>query len=145
MLTAAGLVVATLLAIGGPSQPAGERAGRTALELAPSAYGKIVVDRRGRALYLFTREGSTRPRCHGACAKAWPPATFDGRPAAGAGLREELVATTRRPGGGRQLTYAGHPLYRYVGDGAPGVVNCQAAHEFGGGWFVVDRGGAAVR
>jgi predicted lipoprotein with Yx(FWY)xxD motif len=140
------LIASVLAAVAGFSaQPAASHTGRVALKLAPSDYGQIVVDRSGRALYLFTREGSSKPRCYGACARAWPPALFSGRPRAGDGLRDHLVGTARRRNGSRQLTYAGHPLYRYVGDTGPGVVNCQAAYEFGGGWFVVGKSGEAVR
>jgi predicted lipoprotein with Yx(FWY)xxD motif len=33
-------------------------------------FGRILVDGKGRALYLFTREPSTRSRCYGGCAVA---------------------------------------------------------------------------
>jgi hypothetical protein len=42
------------------------------------------------------------------------------------------------------VTYAGHPLYYYVGDREPGQVLCQAVNEYGGYWYVVRRDGRAV-
>ena len=54
------------------------------------------------------------------------------------------VGTIRRSDGKLQATYAGHPVYYYVGDRSPGEVNCQAAAEFGGYWYVLRADGTAV-
>jgi predicted lipoprotein with Yx(FWY)xxD motif len=43
-----------------------------------------------------------------------------------------------------QVTYAGHPLYYFIGDRHPGEVNCQGAEQFGGTWYVLTRRGSAV-
>ena len=40
-----------------------------------------------------------------------------------------------------QVTYEGHPLYTFSGDGAPGEANGQ---ELDGTWFVLDESGNAV-
>jgi predicted lipoprotein with Yx(FWY)xxD motif len=109
-----------------------------------SRYGTVLFDGRRRALYLFTRERTT-PRCYGACAKAWPPLLTRGRPSAGKGARASLLGTVRRRDGSRQVTYRGHPLYRYVGDRRPGEILCQNVEEFGGLWLVVAPSGRAVR
>ena len=51
------------------------------------------------------------------------------------------VATVKRPDGGKlQLTYDGHPLYRYAGDRSKADANGEGV---GGQWFVVKAGGAA--
>ena len=110
-----------------------------------SAYGPMLFDGRGFALYAFTRDGRGPSRCSDACATAWPPYLVEGRLAAGAGARPELLATVRRADGSRQVTYAGRPLYYYVGDGEPGIVLCQDVVEFGGTWLVVRGSGALVR
>jgi predicted lipoprotein with Yx(FWY)xxD motif len=107
-------------------------------------YGPILVDGRGHALYLFTREHSSRSRCYGACARAWPPFTTRSAPRAGKGARRGLLGTTRRRGGARQVTYKGHPLYFYVDDRRPGQVLCHDVFEFGGTWLVLTRRGNAV-
>jgi hypothetical protein len=44
-----------------------------------------------------------------------------------------------------QATYAGRPLYRYVGDRRPFQVLCQNVREFGGLWLVVRPDGTLVR
>jgi predicted lipoprotein with Yx(FWY)xxD motif len=107
-------------------------------------YGKVLVDGNGRALYLFTRDRTASSRCYGACAGAWPPFLIAGKLAAGAGAQANLLGTTTRGGGFTQVTYAGHPLYYYVGDRHPGEVLCQGVEQFGGTWDVVTRRGSAV-
>ena len=64
---------------------------------------------------------------------------------AGRGARRSLLSTTRRRGGGRQVTYRGHPLYYYVGERRAGQILCQNVIEFGGTWLVVSPAGAAIR
>ena len=51
----------------------------------------------------------------------------------------------RRSDGRLQATYAGRPLYFYVGEKDPGEVLCQGVSEFGGTWYVVAPGGQAVQ
>jgi hypothetical protein len=41
-----------------------------------------------------------------------PPLMARGKPIAGRGLKSSLLGTIRRANGVRQVTYAGHPLYR---------------------------------
>ena len=110
-----------------------------------SRYGRVLFDGKGRALYLFTRERSSTPRCYGACATAWPPVLVSGRPRAGVGARSSLIGTTRRRGGARQATYRGQPLYYYVTDRRPGQITCQDVVEFGGTWLILAPDGRAVR
>jgi predicted lipoprotein with Yx(FWY)xxD motif len=141
-----GIAAALAVAVTGAAAPdamaggAGHR-----LEIVRSeAYGPVVADRRGEALYLFTKEKSARSECYGACAKAWPPLFTKRRPRAGDGIRKRLLGTTRRRGGRLQVTYRGHPLYYYVSD-RPGLITCQDVFEFGGRWLVVGPDGRAVR
>src|SRR6185312_2720017 len=109
------------------------------------SFGQILFDGRGYALYAFTRDPARRATCYGACAKAWPPFLVKSRPGAGKGARAALVGTVRRTDGKLQATYAGRPLYYYVGDTKPGIVLCQNVKEFGGLWLVVRGSGALVR
>jgi predicted lipoprotein with Yx(FWY)xxD motif len=102
-------------------------------------YGRVLSDRRGRVLYLFTRDGKGPSRCYGACATAWPPYYARGS------ARGKLVGTTRRSDGRRQVTYAGQPLYYFVGDRAPGQVTCQDVAKYGGTWLVVAPSGRPLR
>ena len=111
-----------------------------------SAYGKILFAGHGRALYAFTRDAKGgRSTCYGDCATAWPPYTVSTRPRAAAGAQGARLGTVRRRDGRLQATYAGRPLYFYVGDRAPGQVACQNVNEFGGLWLVLRASGALVR
>ena len=129
------------------SAPAPARAARkkgTTVKVVNSRYGRVLADGRGEAFYLFARETSNESLCYGACAKNWPPVIAKGTPHAGPGGHGHLIGVTRRRDGKLQLTYAGHPLYYYVGD-SPGRILCQAVNEFGGLWLVVRPNGKPVR
>jgi predicted lipoprotein with Yx(FWY)xxD motif len=110
-----------------------------------SAYGRILFDGSGRALYAFTRDRGVHSSCAGKCATRWPPFLVSARPAAGNGVNAKLIRTTRRSDGRLQATYGGRPLYYYVGDRSPGQVLCQNVQEFGGLWLVVRASGRLVR
>jgi predicted lipoprotein with Yx(FWY)xxD motif len=114
------------------------------LEVIQSDFGRILADGHGRALYLFTADHGKGSNCSGDCATAWPPYLVKKAPAAISGAKPGLVGTTRRSDGRLQATYAGHPVYYYVGDRSPGQVNCQAAFEFGGYWYVLRGSGKPV-
>ena len=110
-----------------------------------SDYGKVLYDGRGFALYAFTKDAASRSSCSGACAKAWPPYIVTGQLVAGKGATARRLGTIRRSDGSRQATYAGRPLYYYVGDRKPGQILCQNVSEFGGLWLVVRPNGTVVR
>jgi predicted lipoprotein with Yx(FWY)xxD motif len=114
------------------------------LKAGSSSYGKVLYDGRGFVLYAFTRDHG-RSRCYGACAKAWPPYFAPKRLLAGAGLERALLGTVKRRSGRRQMTYAGRPLYYYVGDRRPGQILCQDVFEYGGRWLIVRPTGKLVR
>lgn len=97
--------------------------------------GSVIVDAQGRTLYRFTAEAQGVPVCTGACVGTWPPAL-----AASASGLPAHVTTVKRPDGGKlQLTYDGHPLYRYAGDQTTADANGEGV---GGQWFVVKAGAA---
>ena len=133
------VVVAALALVG--TAPAADRG---TLTVGRSAYGQVLFDGRGFALYAFTRDPKGKSVCTGTCAAAWPP-LLAADPHAGVGARSSLVDTTRRADGSVQVTYAGRPLYHYVGDRRPGQILCQDVKEFGGLWLVVRGSGALVR
>ena len=130
-----------------PSPPpaSAKRATGKFVKVAKTRYGRILVDGRGFALYLFTHDKGKKPRCYGACATAWPPFLTKGAPRYGKGTKRGRLGTTRRRGGKRQVTYGGHPLYYYEGDKQPKQVLCQAVQEFGGYWYVVAPSGRAIQ
>jgi predicted lipoprotein with Yx(FWY)xxD motif len=115
------------------------------LKITGSDYGSILANGRGKALYLFTADRGKTSNCSGDCATAWPPYIVKTKPVAGPGVKPGKIGTTRRSDGKLQATYAGHPVYFYVGDNEPGEVLCQAVNEFGGFWYVLRANGKAVR
>jgi predicted lipoprotein with Yx(FWY)xxD motif len=112
---------------------------------APSRFGTILFDGRGFVLYAFTRDGTGRSACAGACAKAWPPYIVKSRPVAGTGVTGSSIGTIRRSDGRLQAAYYGRPLYYYIGDRQPRQILCQNVSEFGGLWLVVRPNGTVVR
>ena len=138
ILVLAAVVAAVLV----PSATSGQQ---PTLTVRSSSFGKAVFDGRGFVLYAFTRD-KRASACYGACAKAWPPYFAPkGELKVGAGLKRSLLGTVRRRNGRRQVTYAGKPLYFYVGDTRPGQILCQDVVEFGGRWLIVKPGGAYLR
>ena len=136
---------AVTTASNGPADPAKPAPALPRLvRVGPTAYGTALSDRRGFALYRFTHDTKAASTCYGACATAWPPYLVPRRLARGSAYGG-LVGTIRRTGGRLQVTYAGHPLYHYVGDLRPGQVLCQGVTEFGGGWYVVAPSGRLIR
>jgi predicted lipoprotein with Yx(FWY)xxD motif len=114
---------------------------RPSVAVARSRLGRILVDARGRTLYLFTKDRHGRSACTGRCTRVWPPALVSGRPTAGAGVAKGMLRTRRRTDGRRQLVYNAHPLYTLTADTAPGQIEGQG---FEGTWFVVSPGGRGV-
>jgi len=106
--------------------------------------GTILVDSQGRTLYLFEKDKNGRSACSGACAQTWPPLTASGAPKAGSGLTASLLGTTRRSDGSMQITYHGHPLYRYSGDSSAGQTNGQGSKAFGAEWYVLAPSGNKI-
>jgi predicted lipoprotein with Yx(FWY)xxD motif len=140
------LVLAAVSAASLVAPGASAEAPRAAVKAGPSSYGRILFDGRGYVLYGFTHHPrGGKSTCRGGCARAWPPFIVGHRPRAGFGVDARLLGTTRRPNGRLQATYAGRPLYYYVGDRAPGQILCQDVTEFGGTWRVVRPTGALVR
>jgi predicted lipoprotein with Yx(FWY)xxD motif len=123
----------------------GAAAPKPTLTVRGSSYGKILFDGRGYVLYAFTKDARGRSACSGDCARAWPPYIVKGPLRAAAGLDAKKLGTTKRADGRLQVTYAGRPLYYYVGDDGPGVIRCQNVFEFGGAWLVLRASGALVR
>ena len=139
------LLVALAVAFISSAASASSDASRSTLTVGSSSYGRILFDGRGFALYAFTRDPRGKSVCNGACAKAWPPFVVKTPPRAAGGVKAQLLGTRKRAGGQLQVTYAGRPLYYYVGDRKPGQVLCQNVREFGGVWLVIGPTGALVR
>ncbi|HEY1318452.1 MAG TPA: hypothetical protein VGF10_14610 [Gaiella sp.] len=112
--------------------------------IATTPLGKVVVDSRGRTLYLFEADRKGKSACYGACAKAWPPVLVAGKPKAGPGARATLLGVVMRKDGKEQVTYRGHPLYRFFKDTARGQVKGQGLDFYGGEWYVLTPAGVKL-
>src|SRR5262249_53772339 len=138
-LTATFVALAVFGAVAASVPAVGEA--RPSVVVGSSSFGRVLFDGRGFVLYGFTRDTRGRSMCTGDCAKAWPPYVVKSRPRAGAGVDAAKLGTVKRADGSLQATYAGRPLYYYVGDRKPGQILCQNVTEFGGVWRVLRPNG----
>jgi predicted lipoprotein with Yx(FWY)xxD motif len=106
--------------------------------------GTALVDRQGRTLYLFEADKGSKSTCNGACASIWPPDITAGKPMAGPGVDAAKLGTTKRSDGTLEVTYNGHPLYRYAADTKVGEDAGQALDQFGAEWYVVGASGSKI-
>jgi predicted lipoprotein with Yx(FWY)xxD motif len=61
-----------------------------------------------------------------------------------AGVKQSLLGMTRRANGSEQVTYGGHPLYRFIEDREPGQTNGEGSQAFGAGWEVLSPAGKKI-
>jgi len=145
LLIAAAASFAIVLATTGSINPAsGSSSAGAKISVAGSRLGRILVDARGRTLYLFEKDKGRSSTCYGACASYWPPMTTIGRPRAGVGVNAALLGTTKRRDRKVEVTYAGHPLYYFAGDMKRGDTNGQGLNQFGAGWYVLSPAGRKI-
>ena len=120
-------------------------AGGAALALRHTALGTILTTGQGFTVYAFEADHGAMSACTGACAAAWPPVTTSSaRIAVDGAAAGSLTGEITRAGGVHQLTYAGHPLYRFAGDSSPGATNGQGSEAFGARWDVLTPAGQEV-
>jgi predicted lipoprotein with Yx(FWY)xxD motif len=146
-VTVAALALAAAGCGSGPGSPASgavPSATGDLLSAQPTSLGTILIGGNGRTVYEFANDKNGASTCAGACTANWPsvqaPAAL---PASLPGVTGKL-GTTARSDGTRQLTVAGHPVYMFVGDSAPGQTNGQGITLNGGLWTVVSPAGEPV-
>jgi predicted lipoprotein with Yx(FWY)xxD motif len=85
--------------------------------------GDVLVDSNGAALYTADQEMDGKVRCTDSCAATWIPLTLPGggEPSGPDDVSDEL-GVAQRPGGERQLTFGGQPLYSFADDPSAGQV-----------------------
>jgi predicted lipoprotein with Yx(FWY)xxD motif len=137
-------LTALALAACGAGGTGGTGAGNATVGVSTTGVGKVLVDSKGHTLYLFEKDSGTESACSGACASAWPPLLAKGEPTATGGAKASLVATTKRSDGASQVTYNGHPLYRYQGDERPGDTDGQGVTAYGAEWYALGPAGRQV-
>jgi predicted lipoprotein with Yx(FWY)xxD motif len=142
-------IVVAIAGCGGSSSnananPSGTTPSGTTVNVRTTSLGKILVDSRGRTLYLFEKDTGPKSTCSGACASAWPPFRTSGTRKAGSGVTASLLGTTTRSDGNDEITYNGHPLYYYAGDLKAGDTNGQDLNQFGAPWYVLSPAGNKI-
>ena len=147
LLSIGALAVVLSLAVGLSSALAANHSTSRGVRVmvANSGLGRILVDGRGRTLYLFERDRHGKSACNGQCASFWPPLIASAKPLATAGAKAALLGTTKRPDGRLQVTYNHHPLYTFVKDTKRGQTNGEAVKAFGAEWSAVSAAGAKVK
>lgn len=141
----AGVAAAAVFVLVTAAVAAGMPTARSAtVTTAHTELGQIVVDGRGRSLYLFEKDAHGRSACSGACAAYWPPLLTSGKSIAIKGAKPSLLGNVRRGDGSRQVSYAGHPLYFFSGDTGRGQTNGEGLQDFGAGWYVLTPAGKKI-
>jgi len=107
--------------------------------------GKILVNTSGSILYEFTKDSKNKDKCAAisGCTSTWLPQPVQGKPSGGPGVKKALLSSIPMAGGGRQVTYAGHPLYIY--EAAPTDTEYIGASQFGGKWYAIGAKGQAIK
>ena len=136
------VAAATLLAA-----PAGASGTRAKLQLRHTSVGTILVNARGYTVYAFARDSRNKDACQSIshCLTAWPPVTTSGTAIAGPGVHRNLLGTITLKNGTKQVTYAGHPLYTFLGDQHPAETTFINFPQFGGRWPAVNAAGGEVK
>jgi predicted lipoprotein with Yx(FWY)xxD motif len=118
---------------------------RAAIHTGSTELGTVLVNSKGRTLYVWAHDKGSKSTCAGMCAKYWPPVITSGQPRAVEGVRASLLGTSRRADGRMQVTYHGHPLYTFIMDEEAGDTKGEGLTGFGGRWDPVSPAGRAVR
>ena len=98
-----------------------------------TSLGTILVNSKGLSLYRLSGEKKGHFICTGSCTQLWHPL----RPRKGhspTGVNN--LGTVKRPDGSKQITYKGHPLYRFDQDAKPGDTKGQGFKDVGT-WSVI--------
>ena len=141
----AAVVAVLLLATGGSAKNTSAHAApAVAVGVKQTALGKTLVDANGRTLYLFEADRPNRSTLSQAGLAVWPAFTSNATPRATGGAVSGLIGTITGPGGRRQVTYGGHPLYYFVTDRHPGQTTGQGVNQFGGPWWVLSSSGKEI-
>ena len=112
-----------------------------------NGFGMVLVNTKGRTLYVFMKDAHRRVTCTGQCASFWPPLKWkgSGKPTAGGAAKSSLLSSDKNPAGGRVVTYNHWPLYTFVEDTAAGQAKGWNQNLNGGKWFVISATGKVVK
>ena len=97
---------------------------------------KVLVDSKGRVLYVDENDKPGKPACTGACLKIWPPLKATGTITVAPGLTLSKYTTVTASDGTKQVAVSGFPLYTFAGKPAG-----DASGQDVGGFYVVMANG----
>jgi predicted lipoprotein with Yx(FWY)xxD motif len=109
--------------------------------------GTVLVNAKGRTLYVFMKDKQSKVTCTGSCTSFWPPMKWSGstKPKAVGTAKSKLVGLVKNPSGGKVVTYNKWPLYTYTGDSGAGQANGEGQNLNGGKWYVISAKGTLVK
>lgn len=106
--------------------------------------GSFITDSAGTSLYYLEND-TDGSACVDDCTTTWPPFLVDAAmPGASPGLDNAMVGVITRADGTTQVTYNGHPLYRYSGDTGVGSTAGQGVEDQWGHWYLITPEGEEV-
>lgn len=143
-ILAAAALVGALAALSAATHASAASSGAQ-VKVAKTALGRILVNAQGRTLYMFAADKHGKSVCYGKCATFWPPLLTTSTRVAGTGVKVSLLGTTMRTGGKLQVTYNGHPLYRFLKDTKSGQTSGQGLNASGGLWWVMSPAGTVIK
>jgi predicted lipoprotein with Yx(FWY)xxD motif len=117
---------------------------RTVVSVNKGSLGRMLVDVHGRTLYLFEKDKNGKSACKGTCKAFWPPLLTKGKPRAAGGVKAAWLGRAKRTDGGMQVTYRGHPLYRFSLDTKAGQTKGEGLNDFGAHWYAVSPQGVKL-
>jgi predicted lipoprotein with Yx(FWY)xxD motif len=140
LVTAAALATVLVITAASPAL-AGSRSTARASAPVKTTAAHILVNPKGRTLYIFASDSKDTSTCYDTCATYWPPVTVKqaSTPAKIGGIPGRFGVTTRTDGT-KQLTYDGAPLYTFAGDKKKGDMKGQGVIASGNYWWVVVAG-----
>jgi predicted lipoprotein with Yx(FWY)xxD motif len=98
-------------------------------------FGTILVTTSRLTLYRYSADKTNKSECAGKCATEWPPLLMPvgaTTPTGTSGISG--LGTTKEVNGKLQVTFEGHPLYRYIGDKKSGATNGESIDH---AWTVI--------
>ena len=121
-------------------EAADEPAGPATVSVASTGIGDVLVGPDGKTLYLYADDQGMTSAVPANILSAWPPLTVASADAAvaGEGVDESKLGTAPQPDGSIWVTYNGHLLYGFSGDGAAGDTS---GHKLGDIWFALTPAG----
>jgi predicted lipoprotein with Yx(FWY)xxD motif len=129
---------ATVPGSAAPAVPTTAPSGPMVVAKAVNGIGSVVTDEKGMTLYSYGKDQANPSKwtCAGSCTGTWTPVIV-GDSVGTSGVAKSLLGTVHRDGR-KQLTLAGWPLYRYVGDTQAGQVNGQGKDDE---WYAMTPSG----